>query len=98
MTPGSADAAARACITVRGRVQGVGFRYFVLRTARAAGLTGFVRNLRDGSVEVVSEGPREKLEGLLREIGEGPRHGIVTAVEVEWAAPSGEFLDFDVRF
>lgn len=66
---------------VRGRVQGVGFRWFVWREAERLGLGGFVRNLRDGSVEVVSQGPGaalDQLEGLLRR---GPSGAQVDAVE-----------------
>jgi len=83
---------------VHGYVQGVGFRYFVLRAARASGLAGFVKNLRDGSVEIVSEGPRGALEELVRDLEEGPRHGLVKDVDVEWSEATGKFRDFDVRF
>jgi acylphosphatase len=83
---------------VHGFVQGVGFRYFVLRAARATALTGFVKNLRDGSVVVVSEGPRGALEELVRDLEQGPRHGLVKGVDVEWSEATGEFRDFDVRF
>ena len=58
---------------VQGRVQGVGYRYFVLRQADAVGLVGHVRNLPDGRVEVVAEGPEQALTGLesrLREVGD----------------------------
>lgn len=82
----------------RGRVQGVGFRYFVIQRARAYGLQGYVLNRRDGGVEVVAEGPREKLEKLLDELHEGPRSGVVRDVEVDWQETSGEFDGFDVRF
>jgi acylphosphatase len=66
---------------VRGRVQGVGYRYFVLRHAEELGLAGFARNLADGSVEVIAEGGPDalgKLEGLLNE---GPSFSHVTDVE-----------------
>jgi len=68
---------------VRGRVQGVGYRYFVLRHAEELGLAGFARNQADGSVEVIAEGGLAalgKLEGLL---GEGPAFSHVTGVERE---------------
>jgi acylphosphatase len=81
-----------------GTVQGVGFRYFVLKTAKAAGLTGFVRNLRDGSVEILAEGPREELERFVRDISEGPRCGLVRDVQVTWTASTGEFASFEVGF
>jgi acylphosphatase len=90
--------AARVSIVVRGMVQGVGFRYFALTTARAAGLSGFVKNHRDGSVEVVAEGPRGALERLVRDVSEGPRRGLVRDVQVEWSEYTGEFETFEVSF
>ena len=74
---------------VRGRVQGVGYRYFVLRHAEELGLAGFARNQPDGSVEVIAEGDLEalgKLEGLL---GEGPAFAHVTGVEREAVVERG---------
>ena len=89
---------ARIHAQVQGIVQGVGFRYFVLRAARAAGLTGFVKNLRDGGVEILAEGPREKLERFARDISEGPRCGLVQDVQIAWTEPTGEFASFEVSF
>ena len=66
--------------SVRGRVQGVGFRYFVLREAEHLGLDGFVANERDGSVHVVAEGPGGVLEELLARLSEGPPASIVERV------------------
>ncbi|HEV8305707.1 MAG TPA: acylphosphatase [Gemmatimonadales bacterium] len=66
---------------VRGRVQGVGFRWFVYREADRLGLGGFARNLPDGSVEVVSEGPEESLEVLERLLERGPAMARVDALE-----------------
>jgi acylphosphatase len=83
---------------VSGVVQGVGFRYFVLNAARAAGLVGFVKNLRDGSVEILAEGPREELERFAREISEGPRRGLVRDVQMRWTESTGEFESFEVSF
>lgn len=83
---------------VRGRVQTVGFRYFVQRQATALGLNGWVRNLGDGStVEVTAEGPRDALEALLRDLRLGPPHALVESVEVSWAEPSGAFSAFEIR-
>jgi acylphosphatase len=83
---------------VRGVVQGVGFRYFVLNAARTAGLVGFVKNLRDGSVEILAEGPRDELERFARDISEGPGRGLVRDVEFRWTESTGEFESFDVSF
>ena len=65
---------------VRGRVQGVGFRYFVLREASYLGLDGFVANERDGSVHVVAEGPIAELDELLERLRDGPPASIVERV------------------
>jgi len=82
---------------VEGRVQGVGFRYFVLDQASALGVTGWVRNRWDGSVEVTAEGERDALDKLLAELNRGPRAANVTHVQVEWGTASREFGSFYVR-
>ncbi len=84
----------RAVVT--GVVQGVGYRWFVIRAARSMELTGFARNLRDGSVEVVAEGTREGLERLLGMLYEGPRASVVKGVDVGWGKATGEYYVFDV--
>lgn len=81
---------------VRGDVQGVGFRYFVLERVRGGGLRGWVRNGRDGSVEVVAEGPRPVLEALLGELRRGPRSAAVSEVEVDWQPARGDLPAFRV--
>jgi acylphosphatase len=81
---------------VHGYVQGVGFRYFVLRRGREAGLRGWVRNRPDGSVECVAEGPRQQLEWLLTELHRGPRLAQVSEVEAEWQAPRSDLDDFEL--
>ena len=78
---------ARAHARVTGVVQGVGFRWFTLRLAHQYGLSGWVRNRPDGSVELEAEGPREQVEAFLREVRVGPRFAHVASVEVEWIAP-----------
>ncbi len=85
----------RATVFVRGRVQGVGFRWWTRARALELGLTGWARNTTDGRVEVVAEGPRaavEDLHALLREDPSGSRRpGHVTAVSQPlWAAAKGE--------
>lgn len=72
---------------VRGRVQGVGFRWFVEREAHILGIAGWVRNNHDGSVEVLAQGTRDQLLGLHSHLREGPRAARVDAVEVSDAAP-----------
>lgn len=83
---------------VRGRVQGVFFRDFVQNHARALGLTGYVRNLRSGAVEVEAEGDRGKLGELLQSLHQGPPAAKVDEVEVSWNEYSGDFYRFSVRF
>lgn len=83
---------------IRGYVQGVGFRYFIQRTARQLGLQGWVRNNEDGSVELVAEGPRHQLEQLKRAAQEGPRMARVSQVDADWSAAKGDLEDFDPGF
>jgi acylphosphatase len=71
----------RTRFLVSGRVQGVGFRAFVLRTAVGLGLRGYCRNLVDGKVEVVAEGEDPELRALEIELAGGPRLALVTSVE-----------------
>jgi acylphosphatase len=89
--------------TVHGRVQGVSFRYYTQHRAVDLGLSGYVRNLWDGSVEVVAEGPRPAVEELLAFLRVGPRSAFVTQVDTQWPAPlgeltRGEFTRFEVRY
>jgi acylphosphatase len=71
---------------VRGRVQGVGYRYFAQKTATGLGLTGYARNLDDGRVEVYAVGPGEKLEELSGRLRNGPRWSDVRGVDEQAAA------------
>ena len=82
---------------VSGRVQGVGFRYYTERQARRLGLTGWVRNLPDGGVELVAEGEESTLQQMLEWCGEGPPSAAVSAVQASWADGLGEFSDFRIR-
>jgi acylphosphatase len=83
---------------VRGRVQGVGFRFFVLEQAAALGLSGYTRNLSNGeTVEVVAEGPLPSLEALLAQLRRGPPLARVERVDVSWAAATGEYDGFGMR-
>ncbi len=72
---------------IRGRVQGVGFRYFAQRAASELGLAGFARNLDDGRVEVYAIGPEEKLSQLAARLHHGPRWAEVHGLEEELAEP-----------
>lgn len=83
--------------TVRGRVQGVGFRAFAQREAVRLGLAGWVANRADGSVEVVAEGPEDALDRLVRWLHRGPPAAHVNTVDVRRGEATGEFRDFHVR-
>ena len=85
-------------IIVSGLVQGVGFRYFVVRKARQLGLNGFVRNKNEGDVEIVAEGNLGMLNQLIEELKVGPISSDVRSVKVEWIEPIGTFDGFDVQF
>ena len=81
---------------VRGRVQGVGYRDFAQRAATRIGLTGYVRNLDDGRVEVYAAGPPEKLSDLAAALRKGPLLSDVRGVEEQEAAPE-RYSDFQIE-
>jgi acylphosphatase len=81
---------------VRGRVQGVGYRYFALEAAERFGIKGYARNLHSGEVEVHAEGDQAALEGFKLELERGPRMARVTEV-VESDVPSGSYSSFLIR-
>ncbi|MEU7282744.1 acylphosphatase [Streptomyces sp. NPDC045431] len=83
---------------VRGRVQGVGFRWFTRANALRIGeLTGFALNLEDGRVQVVAEGPSENCHQLLEWLGSGDTPGRVDGVTEIWDTPRGGYDGFEVR-
>ncbi|CAN5670475.1 acylphosphatase [soil metagenome] len=82
---------------VSGRVQGVGFRFFVQDRAAVEGLHGYVRNLEDGRVEVLLEGDDESMLRVEAAIGRGPSGARVERVETEDVAPSGRATGFSIR-
>lgn len=83
---------------VNGRVQGVGFRLYVIQAAKILDVTGWVRNTTKGEVEVLAEGSRASLMKLLEYLRQGPRAAFVTDVRHEWGEATGEFRDFDVEY
>ncbi len=83
---------------VHGTVQGVNFRYYTRQQARRLGLTGYVRNRGDGTVEVVAEGPRRAVEELYAWLQIGPPMAEVTAVDADWQPATGEWRSFEVRY
>jgi acylphosphatase len=82
---------------VRGRVQGVGFRYFVLREANRLGLDGWVANEADGSVRLVAEGDRVDLDRLAERVSVGPAGAAIADLDVRWTAAQGGWSGFSVR-
>jgi acylphosphatase len=88
---------ARLTAWVRGRVQGVGFRWWVRSQALALGLTGSASNLADGRVEVVAEGPRTACEALLALLRGGTTPGNVSGVVERWTEPRGDLHGFIER-
>jgi len=86
----------RRRVVVSGRVQGVWYRGTCRRVAARHGVAGWVRNLPDGRVEAVFEGPPDDVERLVRWAGEGPEHAAVTAVDVHDEPPQG-LAGFEVR-
>ncbi len=87
----------RLTAIVSGRVQGVGFRYFVRRRAEPLGLVGTATTLRGGAVEVVAEGPRVACEQLVAALESGAAPGWVDSVEVTWSGAEGGFTAFRER-
>ncbi|HHV62085.1 MAG TPA: acylphosphatase [Firmicutes bacterium] len=88
---------ARVRAIVYGHVQGVGYRAFAQSTALSLDLNGFVRNLPDGTVEVVAEGARPTLDKFINELEKGPIFGRVRNIDVEWHEYKGDLVGFAIR-
>ena len=88
----------RVHVIVRGRVQGVYFRASTRDWARRLRLSGWVHNCHDGSVELIAEGEKAKLEQLVTWCRSGPPGAAVTDLNVEWQAATGEFAGFAVKY
>jgi acylphosphatase len=87
----------RAEIIAEGLVQGVGFRYFVLKNAQKLNLTGFVKNLFSGEVLTVAEGEKSLIEELFLKIKVGPMHADVRKCWIIWQQFKNEFSDFQIQ-
>jgi acylphosphatase len=98
MTQSAAEPPVRAHILVVGRVQGVGFRAFAARTATKLNLSGGVRNLDDGRVELEVEGEKTVIEALLRELKVGPPAAHVIRIQMEWSAATGRYSHFSIWY
>lgn len=97
MNDARSNARARLHAFVSGRVQGVGYRWFVQRHAGGRRLTGWVRNLEDGRVELEAEGPRPMLDELLEALGRGPRNSRVDHIAETWGEARNTEEDFTIR-
>ena len=87
----------RANIKYAGHVHGVGFRFTARSVAAHYDMTGYVKNIPDGTVEVVSEGERKTIESFFADLGSRMSYYIREA-DIEWSSASGEFKAFDVCF
>jgi acylphosphatase len=92
------DDKTRLHVIVKGVVQGVGFRYFAVQLARDYGITGWVRNKEDGSVEVEAEGEDLIVRSFVKDLGIGPRGAHVSCLDVKTLPVGHECKDFTVRF
>lgn len=88
----------RLTVTVGGRVQGVGFRYYVIEKTRGYNITGYVKNLRDGRVEAVIEGPLSEVQAVGTIVKLGPPYARVIDSEELYGDYTGEFNVFGVKF
>ena len=89
---------ARVYARVHGVVQGVGFRHFTRELAESFGIEGYVRNVPDGTVEVVAEGDTQVLKAFLDEVRIGPRFGSVSRIDAEWSEARGDLKGFTYAF
>jgi acylphosphatase len=89
---------ARARVIVEGRVQGVYFRSHTQDMADTLGLTGWVKNRRDGSVEAVFEGEKKEIDQMIQWCHRGPSEARVKEVHIFWEEYTGEFEDFSVTY
>ncbi|MBI3586156.1 MAG: acylphosphatase [Ignavibacteriales bacterium] len=84
-------------IIVKGLVQGVGFRYYVVRQASQLGLPGYVHNLYNGDVEIEVEGDRSLIEEFIKQVKIGPSSAQVKDLKIEWTECQNKFKGFEVR-
>lgn len=88
----------RVRVLIDGRVQGVAYRFFAEKHAARLGITGWVRNMEDGRVEVLAEGSAEDVAVFLERLKEGPRLACVQGFDVRREPATGEFRDFRIAF
>ncbi|HEC79493.1 MAG TPA: acylphosphatase [candidate division WOR-3 bacterium] len=88
----------KALIIIQGLVQGVGYRFFTVEQAKRFNIRGYVKNLPDGSVEVIAEGEEKNINDFIEQLKIGPASAQVTDVEVKWEDVEFGFSDFDIRY
>ncbi len=93
-----AEGSVSAHLLITGMVQGVGYRWFVMRRAKEYNLTGYVRNLYDGDVEVEVEGNRGLIIDFAEELKIGSHSAHVTNVKIDWGEFENKFKGFEIRF
>ncbi|MGB7061571.1 MAG: acylphosphatase [Candidatus Zixiibacteriota bacterium] len=89
---------ANAHMVISGLVQGVGYRWFVMRKAQEYNLTGYVSNLYNGDVEIEVEGHRSMIVDFAKELKVGPRSGHVTDMKIDWGEYEDRYGNFDIKF
>ncbi len=88
----------RVRVIIEGRVQGVFFRHHTQETAFRFGVKGWVKNRRDGRVEAIFEGDKDRVDQIIQWCRRGPSEARVTEVHVNWEVYTGEFEDFSVTY
>lgn len=96
MTPNKTNKIVRAHLYISGIVQGVFFRHYTFEQARQLGLTGWVRNLPNGQVETAIEGPKDKVDEMIKWCHRGPPAAQVSKVDIQWETPDSSFKTFDI--
>ncbi len=89
---------ATARVLITGRVQGVGFRYFVTSTAERFPVNGYVRNLETGAVEIEAEGEKKSVHEFLTAVRTGPRNAQVSEFQLEWKPFENKYQEFAVKY
>jgi acylphosphatase len=87
-----------AHLLISGLVQGVGYRWFVIRKANEYDLKGYVRNLYTDDVEVEVEGNKQLISEFIKELRIGPRSAHITDIKIQWGNYQGKYKNFDIKF
>ena len=87
----------RVRMNFQGSVQGVGFRYVTVRLASPYAVTGYVRNIADGSVEVVAEGSKQMIQSFMEDI-KHEMESCIRKTQIDWSQATGDFKNFQVRY